>query len=342
MSLRTRHTAFTLIELLVVIAIIAVLIALLLPAVQAAREAARRSTCINNMKQIGLGFLNYESTNGCFAAGSVGPNNGTGTAPNFPAGWYDTAHGTTTPLGFVGWPGAILPFMEQQSIFNAINFYLPQYTTTFWEATTATAAGSDRGPIGNLANSTAAFSQPLSFVCPSSTPRNNPGQAINQQKDYSVNTGYLYQGVGFGGCDCPDRFSTAAVNGFTAVNSWTKAAEITDGTSNTFMLLEEAQWTDHSYILLNKGCNPFLFVGHPAQGMTDTLFPPNNTTYNNRAPASSHAGGINATMCDGSTRFIKNTISSGYSKDLVNVINPGVFQALSTRNMGEVVSADGF
>ena len=342
MGTSTSRRAFTLIELLVVIAIIAVLIALLLPAVQAAREAARRSTCVNNMKQIALAFLNYETSNGCFAAGSVGPNNGTGTAPNFPTGWYDTVHGTTTPLGFVGWPGAILPFMEQQVIFNAINFSLPQYTTTFWEATTATSAGSDRGPIGNVANTTVALSQPLSFVCPSSTPRNNPGQAINQQKDYSVNTGYLFTGTGFGGCDCPDRYTTAAVNGFTAVNSWTKIAEITDGTSNTVMLFEEAQWTDHSYILLNKGCNPFLFVGHPAQGMTDTLFPPNDTTYNNRAPASSHPGGINATMCDGSTRFIKNSINSGRSTDLVTVPKPGVFQAISTRNVGEVVSADAF
>ena len=342
MGTKSARRGFTLIELLVVIAIIAVLIALLLPAVQAAREAARRSTCINNMKQIGLGFLNYESTNGCFAAGSVGPNNGTGTAPNFPTGWYDTVHGTTTPLGFVGWAGAILPFMEQQVIFNAINFSLPQYTTTFWEATTAGAVGSDRGPIGNVANTTAALSQPLTFVCPSSTPRNNPGQAINQQKDYSVNTGYITAGIGFTGCDCPDRFSTAALNGFTAVNSWTKAAEITDGLSNTAMLFEEAQWTDHSYILLNKGCNPFLFVGHPAQGMTDTLFPPNDTTYNNRAPASSHPGGINATMCDGSTRFIKNSINSGYSTDLVSMPKPGVFQAISTRNGGEIVSADAF
>jgi prepilin-type processing-associated H-X9-DG protein len=76
--------------------------------------------------------------------------------------------------------------------------------------------------------------------------------------------------------------------------------------------------------------------------MTDTLFPPNNTTYNNRAPASNHPGGINATMCDGSTRFIKNSINSGTSTDLVHVINPGVFQAISTRNMGEVVSSDAY
>ena len=93
------------------------------------------------------------------------------------------------------------------------------------------------------------------------------------------------------------------------------------------MLFEEAQWTDHSYIPLNKGCNPFLFGGHPSQGMTDSSSGgPNTTVFNNRAPASSHPGGVNATMGDGSTRFIKNSI------------NLNVFQAISTRNLSEVVS----
>jgi prepilin-type N-terminal cleavage/methylation domain-containing protein len=324
-----RARGFTLIELLVVIAIIAVLIALLLPAVQAAREAARRSQCVNNMKQIALGFLNYESVHGAFAAASMGPNNGTGTAPNFPTGWYDTAHGTSTPMGFFGWPAPILGFMEQQQIYNTINFGLPMYTTTFWEQTSATATASERGPLGNVANTTAAFSQPLTFVCPSSAPRNNPGQATNQQKDYSINAGTV--SPGFTQCVCPDRYTTAVMSGFSAVNSWTKAAEITDGTSNTAMLFEEAQWTDHSYIPLNKGCNPFLFGGHPSQGMTDSSTGgPNTTVFNNRAPASSHPGGINATMVDGSTRFIKNSI------------NLNTFQAISTRNLGEVTSADSY
>ena len=342
MRMTNRERGFTLIELLVVIAIIAVLIALLLPAVQAAREAARRSQCVNNMRQIGLGFLNYESANGCFAAASMGPNNGTATAPSFPTGWYDTKHGKSTPLGFFGWPAPILGFMEQQQIYNTINFSLPMYTTTFWEQTSATGTPTERGPLGNLANTTAAFAQPLTFVCPSSTPRATPGQAISQQKDYSVNAGYVYPNLG--NCVCPDRYTTQVMTGFSAVNSWTKIAEITDGTSNTVMLFEEAQWTDHSYIPLYKGCNPFLFVGHPSQGMTDSLFPPNSKAFNNRAPASSHPGGVNATMADGSTRFIKNSISSSRTDANGNTVigTPGVFQAISTRNMGEVVSADAY
>src|SRR5437588_2078922 len=164
-----RRRGFTLIELLVVIAIIAVLLALLLPAVQAAREAARRSQCINNLKQMGLGFMNYESTNGCFPAGSVGPNSGTGSAPNFPTGWKDPTYGSGTPLGFFGWPAAILPSMEQAQIFNAINFSQPMYTSTDFQHSSPTAAGSERGPFPSAQspNSTAAKSMPNSFMCPS-------------------------------------------------------------------------------------------------------------------------------------------------------------------------------
>ena len=100
-----RFRAFTLIELLVVIAIIAVLIALLLPAVQAAREAARRSQCVNNLKQVGLALHTYHDTNGTFPAG----------------GWIASGKD-------MGWSAAVLPGLEQRAVYDGLNFSYPYNT----------------------------------------------------------------------------------------------------------------------------------------------------------------------------------------------------------------------
>jgi prepilin-type N-terminal cleavage/methylation domain-containing protein len=138
---RARRSGFTLIELLVVIAIIAVLISLLLPAVQSAREAARRAQCVNNLKQIGLGFMNFESTNSHLPQG---PYDGdpkavtTSGAPD-PGGYNYTEtagsqYGTTTCCNSAhpnGWNHffKIMPFMEQQNVYNLANFEVPAIHT---------------------------------------------------------------------------------------------------------------------------------------------------------------------------------------------------------------------
>jgi len=135
--MRARR-GFTLIELLVVIAIIAVLIGLLLPAVQAAREAARRSQCVNNLKQLGLAVMNYESANSCFPASTT----------------YPTSQGQGWGWSF-GWATSILPQMEQQAMYNALNFAngtsgpAPGYPTTW------------------MSNTTVGYAQLATLVCPS-------------------------------------------------------------------------------------------------------------------------------------------------------------------------------
>jgi prepilin-type N-terminal cleavage/methylation domain-containing protein/prepilin-type processing-associated H-X9-DG protein len=110
--MQRQRRGFTLIELLVVIAIIAVLIALLLPAVQAAREAARRMQCVNNLKQIGLALANYHDTTGCYpSSGDAG-----------------TTIGTQLPEFYISQKARILPYIEQQALANSINF-VAQYTS---------------------------------------------------------------------------------------------------------------------------------------------------------------------------------------------------------------------
>src|SRR5580693_38631 len=114
-----KHRGFTLIELLVVIAIIAVLIALLLPAVQAAREAARRAQCINNLKQIGLGFHNYLTANGGFPPSKI--YSGMCLISNGGPGYVLNTTAFTMILGYI----------EQTPLYNAYNFSQASSNTTY-------------------------------------------------------------------------------------------------------------------------------------------------------------------------------------------------------------------
>ena len=149
-SRRTPRHGFTLIELLVVIAIIAVLIALLLPAVQSAREAARRSQCLNNLKQIGLALHNYHSSQDSFPISEMRP----GISPNGQNGAWQ----------YWGCFALLAPYMEQSASYNTMNF--------------AYSAPSDP-PNTTTLNMTVA-----SFLCPS-----DGGRDLSIQNNYKASTG---------------------------------------------------------------------------------------------------------------------------------------------------------
>ena len=232
-----RRRGFTLVELLVVIAIIGVLIALLLPAVQAAREAARRSQCTNNLKQIGLGMQNYNDVFKCFPADAIWGNGYAGF------GGSPTVTVPEAPYHYP-WTVAILGFIEQKPLYDAINKRV--------------AIMYNSGPIGTVgyngqvsqtvppAYGTAGFltlqSQQIpAFKCPSDNTLNGPG-------DMPMNmmwTNYAAaEGVGFWAANQPTTTSPprsgaqTAYKGIFSFADFTTFAGIRDGSSNTIAVAE--------------------------------------------------------------------------------------------------------
>jgi prepilin-type N-terminal cleavage/methylation domain-containing protein len=311
------RTAFTLIELLVVIAIIAILIALLIPAVQKVRDASAKSECGNNLKQLSLAAHGYHDTFKCLPPGSYDPHNPHNTGGNFVSG--DPTYGNGIPWGNISWAAFLLPYVEQDDLFKTMNFKHDAYADNIGEETSSgTGATADRGPaVEGSANIFAARNMPSVFVCPAVNP--NVKFSGTMYKDYGINGGTNDH------C-CPER-TQQDQDGVGFLNSKIRMADITDGSSNTFLFMEFAHTANRSWTAAGDGTNQFIWVHHPSQGYVTCDTPPNSTNFNNRASHGTHpGGGVLASMCDGSVLWISNNI------DFTNV-----YRALFTRHGQEAV-----
>jgi prepilin-type N-terminal cleavage/methylation domain-containing protein/prepilin-type processing-associated H-X9-DG protein len=334
-----RGRGFTLIELLVVIAIIAVLIALLLPAVQAAREAARRMQCTNNLKQLGLAMHNYNNTIGTFPIGLMGFRSPAyGTAANGGGngtGFYPS--GTSVNNARRTWAWLILPYLEQTTLANAINYSLE---------------------FNNHVHDTAVRIIPGTLLCPSDPNMgfvdvgSYPVRKVNYMANWG-NTQY-YQGnsgdpMSLGAAAFIPNESVQFLGAPFAADKSFGLQTITDGTSNTLLMgevkvgLPNGNSQDHRGDVFNDDFNGCMFNGYAPP---NSRFPDNanggcqypwqtNPPCTNNKPTfnlarSYHPGGVNAALCDGSVKFFKDST------------NVNTWRGLSTTQGGEVLSADSY
>ncbi|WP_422924260.1 DUF1559 domain-containing protein [Singulisphaera sp. PoT] len=352
---------FTLIELLVVILIIALLCALLLPAVQSAREMARRARCVNNLKQLGLAIQNYQGTNECLPPGGLASSRR--VAMPFNCGG----------LGSWSEQSRVLPYLEQVPIYNTINFHVCNISD----------------PITQRINSTAVMMRIDPFLCPSDS---KPEATVNGW-DIPASGNNYFASVG-PSLNLDGHLDHASPGGAFMWGKVVRLQDVRDGTSHTIAFGEwrtgdfdgsrvsipqdvvvvsgvfpgGATEADDARMNMPAGASGFSAwldacaakagatnnrswvgeswsFGYFGESLGNTLLPPNPAYPNCEistsgqadfdAPgmygmSSYHSGGANVAMCDGSVRFLRSSMS------------PQTVWKLGSRDQGEILSADEF
>ncbi len=342
MNLRSRvRVGFTLIELLVVIAIIAVLIALLLPAVQQAREAARRSQCKNNMKQIGLAFHNYHDVFNTFAPGCIARN-------------PPTTNANAVERGLYSWGASILPYIDQAPLYNQLNVGnvpMEQNLVTNLAAMQtplpAFRCASDIGPsLNNFDDATAD---------PGNGNVYNAHVTSNGTDRIAIATSNYVMAAGTSDSTTPPVYAAqyGQAQGVGFLNSKIGFRDLTDGSSNTIFVGERA-WRFNN-LTIGAG-NALGFSSETnasgsnvrtnalaawAIGYDGINYSTTNRVHQRRGFSSVHVGGAHFLLGDGSVRFISQNID--YAKLTVTAapyptgFTTTTFAKLLVRNDGQSV-----
>lgn len=342
MKISRSPKGFTLIELLVVIAIIAILIALLLPAVQQAREAARRTQCKNNLKQLGLALHNYHDIHNTFPQGCAARYNGNDVVGNYES-W--------------GWTASILPLIEQAPLFNNLDVNKRTLSEALSSVTTDDARNGLFPPIA-------------AYQCPSDTTgprlqagmvRNNFGGGVSGTPTSwrPPTTNYVGM-IGLSQIRVPNDQTDRRPRGMFYSSSKVRMRDITDGTSNTIMAGERQKDAGAGSWIGNR--NP---DGQGAHG-NDYVIGSGWTAINDDAGdiynyrmgfSSKHEGGSQFVLADGAVRFISENIQHDlqqngsccadgrprndntpeFNGDFTNYDSIGIYQKLSMMDDGLVV-----